>query len=439
MTDSNSQPSDDNASQIFRGPANWFSMSVPNELQLEQTEAFVEIRPQRTEPSSAESSTEPAPWSLTIYSTWVADDDEIQPAAFDPSELFPVLVSSKEVAGLSVGETGRAWSGVSGGRQGGWMASLLRRRLLYEWRLWVIEHQEIVIVASLQSARGIALDDTVVAVCIDMLESVTFSDVLARPPELFRRDVLDLARQHFPLLKCESTSGFGIRIADSEVNLANFYRSYLLQPHQFRDIVLPGLTTMVRMQEWGPDQLMPPLTEVSQRIMPMLYGQEEAEETLKGFLRIPWVGGLCIMFVVDEDDTYRFVHEAMLQRWELDKEEVHELAMQNLERFTKDNPLEVSVVGENDTPRMLVPVNANAYNTARLLGSDLHHRLRQVLGPELVIGVPNRDFFVAVSLAQPTLIDDIQQRVIEDYRSMHHPLTSRLLLISADGVSEYCG
>ena len=318
------------------------------------------------------------------------------------------------------------------------MKWLFARRQSYEWRLWVIEYETIVVVASLQSARGMALSDESVEVCRKTLESIEFTDLLARPPELFRSDVVELAKRHFPLLESEATGGFGIRIADSEVNLANFYRSYLLQPDRFREIVLPGIATVVRLQEWGPDQLMPPLDEVSDRIMPMLYATAEAEENLDGFVRLPWIGGLCVMFVLDEDDTYRFVHEKMLEKWEITSDELNRLALENLEQFSIDNPLEVTVVGEDEAPQMLVPVNANAYNTVRLLGSDLHQRLRQILGAELVIGVPNRDFFVAVSMAQPALIEDVRERVVADYKSMHHPLTSRLLVISADGVSEYC-
>jgi hypothetical protein len=42
-----------------------------------------------------------------------------------------------------------------------------------------------------------------------------------------------------------------------------------------------------------------------------------------------------------------------------------------------------------------------------------------------------------VSLKQRGLIEQVRQRVREDYATMHHPLTERLLLISPDGVSEY--
>jgi hypothetical protein len=51
--------------------------------------------------------------------------------------------------------------------------------------------------------------------------------------------------------------------------------------------------------------------------------------------------------------------------------------------------------------------------------------------------MPNRDFFVAVSIRQPELIQHVRDRVDADFQTMHHPLTRRLLLLSPDGVSEF--
>ncbi len=302
----------------------------------------------------------------------------------------------------------------------------------------MIEYQQIIMVASLQSQQGRALDVETVNVCNHVLSSICFAEELARPPELFRREVVGLARKHFPLLEVNPAGNFGIRINESEIHLTNFYRSYLQAPDRLKQIVLPGITTVVRLQEWGPEQLMPALDVVADRIMPMLYPESEAESSLQEFVRVPWVAGLSIMFVVDEDDTYRFVHKAMLKTWDVTVEDLQSLAMDNLARFAEDHPLEVTLVGEDDDPRMLVPVTPHAYNTVRLLGGELHGRLRQVLGAELVVGVPNRDFFVAISLNHPKLIGEIQRQVAHDFQAMHHPLTSRLLVISADGVSEYC-
>ena len=194
----------------------------------------------------------------------------------------------------------------------------------------------------------------------------------------------------------------------------------------------------MRLQEWGPDQVMPPLDQVEDRIMPMLYPDEDAADTLKDFVQLPWIGGLTQVFVIDEDDTYRFVHGAMLEQWDLSMDLLQELAMDNLDSYAVDHPLQVNVIGDEEDPQMLVPVNPDPYNSARILGRNFHQRLREMFGPEVLVGVPNRDFFVAMSLNHPQLISPVRERVVQDYHSMHHPLTERLLVISADGVSEYC-
>ena len=426
---------------LFKGPANWFTLSVPPQLQLEQTEAFVEVRPRSAADSgdSGDGKSEP-PWSMTLYAAWVNErEPETRAASFDPTTLFPRVSTCEATAPLKLPGRCQTWAGVSTQPTTvSWWATFFRRRTAYQWRLWVIEYQDIIVVGSLQSRASVSLDSATVQSCERLLNSIQFAEVLAKPPELFRCDVVDLARKHFPLLTIDISGSFSVRIGESDINLANFYRSYIHDPRRMKQIVLPGLTTVVRLQEWGPDQLMPQLITVSDRIMPMLYPEAEADSSLAEFVRIPWVGGLSVMFVLDEDDTYRFVHSRMLETWQLSVDELEQLAMKNLEEYSRQNPLEVTLIGDDDDPRMLVPVEPNAYNSVRLLGHHLHGRLRQFLGAELVVGVPNRDFFVAVSLNHPQLVGQVQQRVIQDYQSMHHPLTSRLLVISADGVSEYC-
>lgn len=434
MTSEHSQSDSPDDSTLFQGPAGWFTLKVPPSLDLEQNEAFVELKLANASDSKT------ADWSMTLYSAWVEEQKaESQIQAFDPSTLFPIVEHTSDGSPLNVRGTSQTWKGRSVQRDSGpWWNGLFQRKRVYHWQLWVVEYKSIILVASLQSKVRVPLSDSVVEQCEAVLNSIDFSDQLAKPPELFRDEVLELARTHYPLLKSKPSGGFAIKVADSEIQLANFYRSYLLDPESIQSIVLPGITAMVRLQEWGPDQLLPPLDEVEERIMPMLHPEEDAGSELKDLVRMPWVGGLSIMFVLDEADAYRFVHQAMLERWQLDVDDLMNLALENLADYSATNPLEVTMVGEDNEAQMLMPVKPNAYNSVRVLGEHLHGRLREILGPELVVGVPNRDFFVAVSLQDRSLIDQVQQRVAEDYRSMHHPLTSRLLVISADGVSEYC-
>lgn len=94
------------------------------------------------------------------------------------------------------------------------------------------------------------------------------------------------------------------------------------------------------------------------------------------------------------------------------------------------------MVETDEDPRLLMPVKPDAYNCSRVLDPDFHVQLRELFGPELIVGVPNRDFFVAATLKDPDLISRIRKRVHQDFANMHHPLTKRLLVVSADGVSK---
>lgn len=417
----------------FQGPANWFRFRYPNSVRITQKESVIEIR-DRTHVAGVT----PVSWSMALYAAWIAPGSSRDPGpSFSVSSLFPSVKQSRQGRPLDLEVPNRSWTGLSRRRSGGpWWKRLWRQT--YQWRLWILEHRNVMLVVSLQSSPGRPLAPETVRMCESMLESIRFAETPAMPPEPFRQEVLALAQKHFPLLKAEPRGRFAIELEGSEINLSNFYRSYLQQPDSLSRVIVPGLTSVVRLQEWGPDQVMPPLDQVEDRIMPMLYPDEDAAETLKDFVQLPWIGGLTQVFVIDEDDTYRFVHGSMLKQWDLSMESLQELAMENLDSYADDHPMQVNLVGDEEDPQMLVPVNPDPYNSARILGRSFHQRLRELFGPEVIVGVPNRDFFVAVSLNHPRLISHVRERVVQDYHAMHHPLTQRLLVISADGVSEYC-
>lgn len=446
-----------------KGPANWFRFRCPRGYRVRQNETFIEIvwnrakssgsgrpaiaseseaaegtieLPPSTKVRNDDSATSAASPALVIFATWVGDS--ARPLEFgDVISLFPQIVHSNPEAPLDLATLNVSWSGLSRlPVNGPWWRRWLTRRPLFQWRCWSMAHSAIQILATIQSVPGQPLDADFVACCEQILNSLELTDAPAWPPEMFRRQVVKLAADHFPLLTVSASGAFGLRIADSEINLANFYRSYLQQPGQFKRIVLPGITTVVRLQELGPGQLMPGLEEARNRILPML--SPDSELLTEDTIRVPWVGGLCVSFVLDEDESYRFVHRRMLEDWNLTTDDLHELAIRNLRSYAVENPLEVTMIGEEDDPRLLMPVRPNAYNCARLLDPGFHGRLRELFGPELIVGIPNRDFFVAVSFKHPALIEQVQRRVAEDHSNMHHPLTRRLLVISADGVSEYC-
>ncbi len=101
--------------------------------------------------------------------------------------------------------------------------------------------------------------------------------------------------------------------------------------------------------------------------------------------------------------------------------------------------MELMLTGEPDGAQLLLPERPDAYSSARLLSESFHLSLQELLGREFVVGLPNRDFFVAVSLDSDKVIEQVRAKIADDYERMDHPLSKRLLLVSSDGVSEFVG
>jgi uncharacterized protein DUF1444 len=190
-------------------------------------------------------------------------------------------------------------------------------------------------------------------------------------------------------------------------------------------------------QGWGKEQTEPALDAVRTRIMPMLYPEDVWQERLPNFVGMPWVGGLVVLYVVDETNAYWYIRDDLLESWRLPMEELHQTAMENLNRYFDESPMELTVAGEEDGPRLLIPRRLDAYNTARLLSAAFHEKLRRVLGGDFAVGIPSRDFFVAVSLDSAETVEHVRRKVEDDFQQMDHPLSDRLLLVTHDGVTEY--
>lgn len=435
--------SGDHSWRLCRGPANWFTFRCPDAVDVRQNQTLIELRLRALEGSAAHNteSTENEQFEPTMLSmvTWWddAESDATRRPSPDLTVLFPQVAELRPEPSLKIASANEVWSGISRRAAAGcWLARVFKRKPRYQWRLWTIRHGRLTIVATVQSAESDFLNPGFVMLCERILGTLAIADHPAWPPDMFLKQVIELARQRFPLLQAAASRGFSLKLGHSEISLSNFYRMYLQQPDSFRRIVLPALTTMVRLQELSPEQLVPGLAEIRDSILPMLSADDDTRIDQR--VRMPWVGGLSVGYVMDEDASYRYIHQSMLENWQLSLDELHDLAIHNLQQYASENPLEVTMVGDESDPGMLMPVKADAYNSSRILDPKFHGRLREMFGPELIVGVPNRDFFVAVTMKDRALIEQVRVRVNEDFATMHHPLTRRLLVVSADGVSEYC-
>jgi hypothetical protein len=407
------------------GPNNWFNVSYPPAWKLENSEGTAVL------------SAPDGGGTLTLSCFWL---DEPHSSAvertLDLEKLFP---RRRNVLPLNATGGGDQRVGFQGETLVGgdipWWRRIFRRKRWRHWRVWCVRCGSVHVLATyLQSEK---VDHEAETLASMIVSSVAFSEQPACPPEIFADRVLALARSKFPLLECESVADFQLKLGESKVNLLNFYRSYVNAPAQFEAIVLPALTTVVQVQGWGKEQTEPGLDEVRERLMPMLYPEDVWRESFPNFVGMPWVGGLVVLYVVDESHAYWYIRDDLLESWRLSLEDLHEIALKNLDSYFERTPMEFTVAGEEQGPQVLIPARPDAYNTARLLSESFHEKLRSVLGREFAVGTPNRDFFVAVSLDSSETVDHVRRKVEDDFQQMDHPLSDRLLLVTHDGVTEY--
>lgn len=407
------------------GPADWFTVDFPPSWHVKEENGVFSLSP----PDDA--------GLLTLKATWADQKSDKQLLELlDLDQLFPKRRRVRRLQQLPIRTENLAFEGeVRLTKEGPWWKRLFQTSRWRKWRIWVMRSGQVCVYALYLYADK---SDPEVQTLISMvLQTLRIAEKPADPPERFTERVVELARLKFPAVDVEPAPDFQLRVGDSRINLCNFYRSYIHQPEQFEAIVLPALKTVIQVQSWGKDQLEPEWEDVRDRIMPMLYPAAAWREKFSNFVSTEWVAGLVILYVVDETHAYWYIREELLDRWGKNSEELHETALRNLDEYFENSPMELTGVGDPENPRILLPSRPDAYNSVRFLSDEFRVKLQEVLGREFAVGMPNRDFFVAVSTETDDAVDHVRGKVAEDFRQMDHPLTSHLLLVTADGVSEY--
>ena len=237
--------------------------------------------------------------SLSLDCFWLSEPKDVELATVvDVESLFPRARNVRHINALDVPYRSFGLEGESPiSQRGPWWKRLLLRTRWRRWRLWAVQQQAVCLVASFVQTGEPDPEQQTLSHMI--LRTLRLADEPADPPRVFAERVRKLARERFPLLECEHGDEFQLQLGGSNINLFNFYRSYVNSPERFEAILLPALTTVVQVQEWGTQQTEPPLSRIRERIMPMLYPEAVWRESFPNFVGVGWLAGLTILYVVD--------------------------------------------------------------------------------------------------------------------------------------------
>jgi hypothetical protein len=166
------------------------------------------------------------------------------------------------------------------------------------------------------------------------------------------------------------------------------------------------------------------------RVLPMLKPLALLEQVraqgLPMLVYRPLVGELMISYVIDEGQSVAFINEEHLARWGVSEAALYRRALANLRaRPWQPHPGQIG----NGKAGLLIFNGRDGYDATRLLLPELFSAFAASTPGTLVIGVPNRDFLIAFSDADPRVFEKVRAQIDIDLRSQPHPLSSQLLAL----------
>jgi uncharacterized protein YtpQ (UPF0354 family) len=76
----------------------------------------------------------------------------------------------------------------------------------------------------------------------------------------------------------------------------------------------------------------------------------------------------------------------------------------------------------------------DGYDASRVLLPTLNARLKEHLGSPFCAAIPNRDILLCFR-NDPDSVSRLRQQIADDFRTMPHQVTDKLLLVTPDGLA----
>lgn len=219
-------------------------------------------------------------------------------------------------------------------------------------------------------------------------------------------------------------------------DLSNAYAAYARDPSQL-DAVARGYVRVLLGE-------LPPRTErdfasLNDRVMPMLKPIEllvvVSERKLPMIAYRDFLADLIIAYVIDEPHSVAYINEEQLDAWGVTLQELHDTAVANLRRRTGEES-RYTTVGEGEQ-RLFIFSSGDGYDATRLLLTDVLAEWDRALPGRLVVGIPNRDFLIALGDANQDILRAVAAQVQADAAQREHGLTDQLFTLAGGAIRTY--
>jgi uncharacterized protein YtpQ (UPF0354 family) len=252
----------------------------------------------------------------------------------------------------------------------------------------------------------------------------------------FPTRVVEVLKEHYPDRAFQlGSEPDTIELGDLRFNLSNLLRDFQTQGYDheegqkriveffessLRDVAkIKSLNTGSVSWEQAAEVL-------NVQLAPAYFGKKQ------DLLSRPFVADVSVYYVVDVGSNLAYVSRDQLQAWGVTADALHETALRNLDKISKDLDLEVTRSGDGRGKFLVVDVR-DAYAAARLASPEFRKRMALLLGERFYAAVPNTEFLVAWSLDY-SRHEAFVRKVADDFRARPHPISPDVVLVTTDGV-----
>lgn len=253
--------------------------------------------------------------------------------------------------------------------------------------------------------------------------------------EQFVERVISHTREKFPLVKiARGDEPFSLKINGNIAGLENLYRLTVLKPDDLDHNVDRWIVEMLRAAEGRPE-IAEEFDAVKDRIYPMVLVPTEDVARMQSLVVQPLIEGLVVAYALDEGQTISYIPRSQFEHWKISLDKLHETAIANLVQRSEAISAHAAQ-DENGNINLILFQTMDGYDASRILLPTLHERLREHLGSPFAAAIPNRDILLCFRDDEET-VARLRDQIDEDYRSMPHQVTDRLMLITADGLAPH--
>jgi hypothetical protein len=322
---------------------------------------------------------------------------------------------------------------------GPWYRRLLRRlkgsrHRLMLWRFWGIANAHLLILAncngspaSLERHRG-TLDRLIGSIRLPQHELL-----LGRE---FAETVAAMARSAYPRETVAVIDDSHLQFGALSVGLGPLHRKYLARP---ADLATHVAAYLSQVQESVPASQTASWMRARERVMPLFLTERTLAETRDRVVHEEWINGLAIGYVLEDDaksaeegPAQRMIMQADLARWDIDAEELHGQAVQNLVAHSREHVMEGR---RSEGLLMLRLAYADRHNAARILLPELHRKLREHLGATFYAAMPGRDILVAFNSTHDDILSQLRRDLEHDFHHAREPLSPKFFQVTPDGIA----